>query len=84
MKEFEIPECIVKALSKKNNLVDADFHLVGVGRAIAFVRMAASVLETFGHESLRIAEYHAYAGISASRTAIDATSSWLRLGSRFK
>lgn len=78
----DIPDCVVQALLKtvdtKGKLTDADYHLAGAGRALAFTRMAADALAVLGNEQ-RVAEYHAYAGISAARTAIDATASWLRL-----
>jgi hypothetical protein len=59
------------------DLVDADYHLNGVGRAIAYTRIAAQELRrTRGTEK---ADYHAYAGVSAARTAIDSVASWLNL-----
>ena len=78
MQTHDIPDCILKALSKKGQLTDAQYHLAGAGRAIAFMRMAAHALENVD-EDQRIAEYQAYTGISAARTSIDATASWLRL-----
>ena len=32
-----------------------------------------------GTDPQKVAEYHAYAGISAARTAIDAAASWLKM-----
>ncbi len=77
MEEFNFPDCIVQALVGKS-LTNADYHLAGAGRAVAFIRMAAMALENLDNQQI-VAEYHAYAGISATRTAIDATGSWLRL-----
>src|SRR5438105_248586 len=42
--------------------------------------MAADALDRSGASVVgnqRVAEYHAYAGVSACRTAIDATANWL-------
>ena len=81
MRTSDIPTCIVDALSisaKQGGLTDDDYHLAGAGRAIAFVRMSAEALDSLNNDQ-RVAEYHAYCGISAARTAIDATASWLRL-----
>ena len=38
--------------------------------------MAAYALDKIPKSILKVAEYHAYTGISAARTAIDATASW--------
>ena len=79
LQSYDIPECIVNAWVRKGALTGAaDYHLAGSGRAIAFVRMAADALEKLDNAQ-RVAEYHAYCGISAARTAIDAAASWLRL-----
>jgi hypothetical protein len=61
------------------DLVDADYHLNGIGRALTYVRIGAQQLRnTNGRE---MADYHAYAGVSAARTAIDSVASWLNLWS---
>jgi hypothetical protein len=56
--------------------------IYAAGRALAFARMAADAHGRSGNEPLggqRVAEYHAYAGVSACRTALDATANWLRI-----
>ena len=54
----------------------SDYFLYGAGHALVFVRMAAYALDESPNDQ-NVAEYHAYTGISAARTAIDATASWL-------
>jgi hypothetical protein len=72
------PRCITQFMLKRD-LVEADYHLNGVGRALSHVRIAAQQLRnTNGRE---MADYHAYAGVSAARTAIDSMASWLNLWS---
>ena len=81
MRSSEIPTCIIEFLAMKVDdcdWTDADYHLYGAGRAVAFVRMSADALDSLGNDQ-KVAEYHTYCGISAARTAIDATASWLRL-----
>ena len=81
MKTYNVPDWMVGPFVK-NGFSENDHYLYGAGRALGFVRMAAYALddptydtETIGHP-LKVAEYHAYTGISAARTAIDATASW--------
>ena len=82
MKTFEVPMWIVAPLVAEG-VNDSDYFLYGAGRALAFVRMAAYALGEIPDDQ-KVAEYHAYTGISAARTAIDATASWcnatLKLG----
>ncbi|MCE2465173.1 MAG: hypothetical protein J4G01_03705 [Dehalococcoidia bacterium] len=87
MKTFDAPDWMIEPFLKQG-ILGPDYYLYGAGRALGFVRTAAYELEvledgseTVGHQQ-KIAEYHAYAGISAARTAIDATAAWLnvRLG----
>lgn len=82
MKTFDVPDWMI-APFVANGVSESDYFLYGAGRALGFVRMAAWALdETYSGQ--KIAEYHAYTGISAARTAIDATASWcnvvLKLG----
>jgi len=70
------PHCITQFMSRRD-LVDADYHLNGVGRAIAYTRIAAQELRNT--KSTEKADYHVYAGVSAARTAIDSVASWLNL-----
>ena len=81
MKTFDVPDWMVGPFVT-NGVSENDYYLYGAGRALGFARMAAYALddpnydtETIGHP-LKVAEYHAYTGISAARTAIDATASW--------
>ena len=66
-----------------NGFSESDNYLHGAGRALGFVKMAACALNE-PYSSQEVGEYHAYTGISAARTAIDATASWcnviLKLG----
>jgi hypothetical protein len=72
------PRCITQFMLNRD-LVEADYHLNGVGRALSHVRVAAQQLRnTNGRE---MADYHAYAGVSAARTSIDSMASWLNLWS---
>ena len=82
MKTFDVPDWItVRFLA--NGVAESDYYLYGAGRALGFVRTAAHTLDesSIGEETLALtgkaAEYHAYVGVSASRTAIDAIASWL-------
>lgn len=82
MKTFDVPDWMV-APFVANGVSGNDYFLYGAGRALGFVRMAACALdETYSGQ--KVAEYHSYTGISAARTAIDATASWcnetLKLG----
>ena len=81
MKTFDVPDWMVGPFVT-NGVSENDCYLYGAGRALGFARMAAYALDDpnydikpIGHP-LKIAEYHAYTGISAARTAIDATASW--------
>ena len=77
MKEHEIPTCIVRALRDKvPELASKEYYLAHCGRAITFMRIAADEVDNLGNYQ-RHAEYHAYAGISAARTSIDAAANWL-------
>ena len=71
--------------AKSAGLSESDHHLNGAGRALRFVRMAAFALDE-PYSRSEIGEYHAYTGVSAARTAIDAIASWcnmvLKLGLR--
>jgi hypothetical protein len=63
----------------KRDLVEADYHLNGVGRALSHVRIAAQQLRnTNGRE---MADCYAFADVSAARTAFDSMASWLNLWS---
>lgn len=74
MKEHEIPECIVRALIEAPGLASKEYNLAYSGRAIGFVRMAADALEETPRNHQLSAAYHAYAGIGAARTSIDAAA----------
>ena len=81
MKTFDVPDWMVGPFVT-NAVSENDHYLYGAGRALGFARMAAYAhddpnydTETIGHP-LKVAEYHAYTGISVARTAIDATASW--------
>ena len=75
MKTFAVPDWMV-APFVTNGLSESDNYLHGAGRALGFVRMAAYALDE-PYSRQEVGEYHAYTGISAARTAIDATASWL-------
>ena len=82
MKTFHVPDWMIAPFMTQG-VSESDYYLYGAGRALVFVRMAAYALdETYSGQE--VAEYHAYTGISAARTAIDATASWcnetLKLG----
>lgn len=77
MRTYDVPDCIIEYM-RRRDLVDGDYHLYGSGRALGWIRMAANELDSLPNE-LKIAEYHAYAGVSAARTAVDALASWLNL-----
>ena len=83
MKTFDVPDWVIAPFCKLGVFED-DYHLYGACRALGFVRMAAAALEKMGNseeetDPQKVAEYHAYAGISAARTAIDAAASWLNM-----
>ena len=75
MKTFDVPGWIIAPFTARG-VSENDYFLYGAGRALGFVRMAADALSSLS-DDLKIAEYHAYAGISAARTIIDATAAWL-------
>jgi len=75
MPSYDVPECIAEFI-RHRDLVDSDYYLYGSGRAIGWVKMSADAIDELPSE-LKEAEYHAYAGISAGRTAIDALANWL-------
>ena len=74
MKTFAVPDWMV-APFVTNELSESDNYLHGAGRALGFVRMAAYALDE-PYSRQEVGEYHAYTGISAARTAIDATAVW--------
>ena len=79
MKTYDVPEWIICPLVKEG-VSESDYHLYGAGRALGFIRMAADALDDSRDcTELKVAEYHAYVSISAARTAIDATASWLNV-----
>ena len=73
MKTYEVPCWMVCAWSGR----ESGYHLYGSGRALGFVRMATNLLAGLGWKHQKEAEYHAYAGISAVRSAIDSAACWL-------
>ena len=75
MKTFDVPNWMIASFVSQGVSQNNHF-LYGAGRALGFLRMAAYALDEIPNDQ-RVAEYHAYAGISAARTAIDATASWL-------
>ena len=75
MKTFDVPDWMI-APFMANGVSEDDYSLYGAGSALGFVRTAAYSLGE-PYSSQKVAEYHAYTGISAARTAIDATASWL-------
>ena len=82
MKTFDVADWLVAPFVAQG-VTKSDFFLYGAGRALAFVRMAAYALGEIPDDQ-KVAEYHAYTGISAARTAVDAIASWcnatLKLG----
>ena len=76
MKTFDVPEWIIVPMQIEG-VDESKGFLYGAGRALGFVKMARSELAILNVEHLKEAEYHAYCGISATRTAIDATACWL-------
>jgi hypothetical protein len=75
MRSYDVPTCIIEFF-RHRDLVDSDYALYGSGRAIGWLKMSADAIEELPNE-LKEAEYYAYAGISAGRTAIDALANWL-------
>ena len=78
MKTFGVPDWMGFCLSvraKSAGLSESAYYLYGAGRALGFVRMAACEMDE-PYSRQEVGEYHAYTGISAARTAIDATASW--------
>ena len=77
MKTYDVPKWMIAPFLAEG-VSDSDYFLYGAGRALGFIRMAAYVLDLEVPSSeFKVAEYHTYTGISAARTAIDATASWL-------
>jgi hypothetical protein len=67
---------------RRRNLRKSDYALYGAGRNLVFSRIAADSLDGPGES--RLAEYHAYAGVSALRSSIDSAANWLRLHLKMK
>ena len=84
MKTYDAPEWMIRAMME-TGVRDSDYFLYGAGRALGFMLMAADALDDLGNgfdrpgNPLKEAEYHAYIGISAARTTIDATAGWLNI-----
>lgn len=77
MKTYDVPNWMIAPFLAEG-VSDSDYFLYGAGRALGFIRMAAYALDLEVPSSeFKVAEYHTYTGISAVRTAIDATASWL-------
>jgi len=78
LRTYDVPDWITESLVGRD-LTGADYkYLFGFGRALGFARTAADAIDALGNE-LKTVEYHAYAGVSASRTAIDAAAHWVRV-----
>ena len=77
MKTFAVPDWMVSPFVT-NEFSESDNYLYGAGCALGFVRMAAYALDEIPNDQ-KVAEYHTYTGISAARTAIDATAVWCNL-----
>ncbi len=81
LKTFEAPEWMIGPFVD-HGVSNDDYYLYGAGRALGLVKMAACALDDLGHgaevrgDPQKIAEYHAYTGISADRTALDAIAGW--------
>ena len=56
---------------------DADYHLLWVGKQLAFIRIAADYLEALGEDAAIEAAYHASAGVSDAKDVADSRASWL-------
>ena len=77
MKTFDVPDWIIAPFIAQG-VSESDYFLYGAGRALGFVRMAAYALDReIPSSQFKVAEYHTYTGISAARTAIDATAAWI-------
>ena len=74
MKTFDVPNWMIAPFISQG-VSQSDYFLYGAGHALVFVRMAAYALDEAPNDQ-KVAEYHAYTGISAARTAIDSTASW--------
>ena len=74
MKTVDVPNWMIAPFISQG-VSRSDYFLYGAGRALGFVRMAAHALDE-PYSRQQVGEYHAYTGISAARTAIDATASW--------
>ena len=74
MKTFDVPDWMIAPFMTQG-FSEIDYSLYGAGRALGFVRMAAYALDE-PYSGQKVAEYHAYTGISAARTAIDAIAVW--------
>ena len=77
METYEVP-CWMTVSMLAKGACESDFYLYGAGRSLGFMKTAAAALGQLEND-LKEAEYHAYAGISAARTAIDASACWLNL-----
>ena len=78
MARYEVPHFVWEwMLAAKLEPIEACHSLEWAGRTLGFVRMAADRLETPRPGRRSVAQYHAYAGISAALTSIDATATWL-------
>ncbi|MGH2584825.1 MAG: hypothetical protein ACRDJE_07930 [Dehalococcoidia bacterium] len=76
MRTYEVSACIIRACHGRD-WTEADDYLYAAGRAVTWVLMAADAVQTA--QELKVAEYHAYTGISAARSAVDATANWHRV-----
>lgn len=78
---YDVPDCVV-AFLRGEDLRPTHYYAYGSGRALQWVRMAADALDALQAEAVfdverKPAEYHAYAGISAARTSLDALANCL-------
>lgn len=81
LKSYDVPDCVVAYL-RGEDLVPRHYYAYGAGRALQWIRMAADALDGLQVKTMvdmerKPAEYHAYAGISAARTSIDALANCL-------
>ena len=72
----EFPGFIENWLTAEN-VREADYHLLWVGKQLAFIRIAAELLDNVGEKDILNATYHAVAGISSAKGVADSTASWL-------
>ena len=77
METYDVP-CWMILPMWENGLGESDPYMYGAGRALGFIGTAATALQQLDNKQ-KEAEYHAYAGVSAARTAIDASACWLNL-----